>query len=530
MANERLFIIIVLFAAAIIGLILAVVAWRRRRVVGLPAIYFSISMLGGIIYSFGYAMEISSNMLPDIMFWVQFQHLGIWVLTPAWLLFSLCMTGKEKFITPRRIAVLSIISTFFFLSALELGNGSLFHLNPRIITTDGFSTFIYDRGLVAWLGLVYISICLAGSTFLFSLKMFRAAPAFRKQAALLLIGSLIPWIGMVVYALELTPYNLDTSPISMSLSGLIFSFGFLKLRLFDIVPLARDVIFESMNDGVLVMDTHDQIIDFNPHLLAMLPRIPRTPVGFSAFDALADYPVLLEMIKDSSFQPVEFSVDIAGTIYHYRSTPALLRDWRKKEAGKIIVLHDYTQMKQLLEQLEELATRDSLTGIYNRRHFNKLAAEELYRFQRYGGSMSLIMMDIDYFKRINDTYGHAAGDAALRAVVKVCEGALRQSDIMGRYGGEEFVFLMPQTDSTAALNTAHRLLTAIEQHHIEYEGHSFVVEASFGVASVASPSNILLDEILRCVDQALYEAKKAGRNQICVCDSKTFSVSPASTG
>jgi len=488
-------------------------------VVGLSAIYFSISMVGGIIYSFGYAMEISSNMLPEIMFWVRFQHLGIWVVTPAWLLFSLCMTGKEKFITPRRIAVLSIISAFFFMSALTLGRGNLFHLNPRINTTDTFSTFIYDRGLIAWLGLVYISICLAGSTILFSFKMFRAAPAFRKQAAIFLMGSLIPWIGMIVYVLGLTPYNLDASPISMILSGLILSFGFLRLRLFDIVPLARDVIFESMNDGVLVIDTHNQIIDFNPHLLEMLPGIPSTPVGFSALDALAAYPALLEMIKDSTFQSVEFSVDIADSVYHYRSTPSLLRDWRKKEAGKIIVIHDYTQMKQLLEQLEELATRDSLTEIYNRRHFNKLAAEELYRLQRYGGLMSLIMMDIDYFKRINDTYGHAAGDAALRAVVKVCEEALRQSDIMARYGGEEFIFLLPQTDSTAALNTAHRLLTAIQNLHIEYEGHSFVVEASFGVASVVSPSNIHLDEILYCVDKALYKAKKSGRNQVCVCDS-----------
>jgi len=519
LANERLFIIIVLFAAAITGLILAVVAWRRRRVVGLPAICFCISMLGGIIYSFGYAMEISSNMLSEIMFWVRFQHLGIWVVTPAWLLFSLCMTGKEKFITPRRIAVLSIISTFFLFSAMTLGNGNLFHLNPRINITGPFPTFIYDRGIVAWLGLVYLSLCLAGSTLLFSLKMFRATPAFRKQAAILLTGSLIPLIGMAIYSFGLTPYNLDISPISMSLSGVVFSFGFLKVRLFDIVPLARDVIFESMNDGVLVIDTHDQIIDFNSHLLEMLPHMSKSSVGFSAFDALAAYPALLEMIKDNSFQSVEFSVDIAGTIYHYQCTPSLLRDRRKREAGKIIVIHDYTQMKQLLEQLEEFATRDSLTGIYNRRHFNKLAAEELYRLQRYGGSMSLIMMDIDYLKRINDTYGHAAGDLVLRDVVKVCEEVLRQSDSMSRFGGDEFIFLLPQTDSTAALNIAHRLLTAIQKLHIEYEGHSLVVEASFGVASVVSPSTILRDEILRCVDQALYEAKKAGRNQVCVWDS-----------
>lgn len=524
MANGRLIIFIVLVGAVITTLGLTIIAWKRRKSAGIPATYFSICMLGVAIYCFGYAMEITKSTLPEIMFWVRVQHFGIWVVIPAWLLFSLFMVGKEKFITPRRTAVLVIISTFFSLSALTLGSGNILHLNPHLNTTGVFPTFVYDRGVIAWLGLAYVSLCLAASTLLFIIMLLRAAPAFRKQAVIFLTGSLIPWVGMVIYVLRLTPYNLDATPVSMSLSGLIFSFGFLKFRLFDIVPLARDVIFDNMNDGVLVLDTQDQIIDFNPHLLIMLPQLPEEPVGLSAIEALNDYPVLLEMIQDSSFQPVEFQVKIADSIYHYQSTPTPLPDRHKKEAGKIIVIHDFTQTRQLLEQLEELAMRDSLTGIYNRRHFNKLAVEELYRLQRYGGSLSLIMMDIDYFKRINDTYGHSAGDAALKAVVEVCKGTLRQSDIMGRYGGEEFLFLLPQTDAAAALNTAHRLITAIEQHHIEYEGHSLVMEASFGVTSVVSPSNILLDEMLHYVDQALYEAKKTGRNRICVHNPEPSSV------
>ena len=528
MITERLLIVVILISAAVIALLLAVIALGRRSIVGTPAIYFSLCMAAVSIYSFGYVMEVSSNTLPDIMFWVRFQHWGIQAVTPTWLLFSVYLAGKEKLITPKRMAALCIIPVFLFLAAQTLGGRNLWHLNPRLNTAGPFSTFTYDRGFISLLGIAYSSLCLAFSTFLFTITLFRVAPAFRKQAVILLVGSLIPWLGMLLYMFGLTPYNLDFAPLALSLSGLFFALGFLRFRLLDIVPLARDVIFEGMSDGVLVLDTRDRIIDFNSRLRAILPDVRKTSSGFPVFEALAAYPVLVELIKENSPKTVELQVNRAGADCCYQSSLTPLFDRSKKAVGKVIIIHDHTQVKQLLQQLEDLATLDGLTNVYNRRHFNELATREVYRLQRYGGALTLIVLDLDHFKRVNDTHGHLAGDAALRTVAQTCRGVLRQSDILGRFGGEEFVILLPETDRTAAAALAQKLRTALEQQRIQYEDRSFVVTASFGVAGVTTSTDASLEELFRSADQAVYEAKETGRNRVCVCNSLTR-INPAPT-
>lgn len=519
--NERLVIIIILISAGVLDLLLSAIAWKRRDSAGPPATYFSVCMAAVSIYSFGYAMEISSSTLPDIMLWVRVQHWGIQAVTPTWLLFSMYLTGKEKFITRKRIAALWIIPVILFLAAQTLGKHNLWHLNPGLNTAGPFPTFTYERGFISLLGIAYSSVCLALSTILFTITLFRAAPAFRKQTSILLIGSLIPWFGMLLYMFGLTPYNLDFAPLALSLSGLFFALGFLRFGLLDIVPLARDVIFEGMSDGVLVLDTRDRIMDFNPRLQSILPDVQKKSIGCPASETLTAYPVLLKLIKENSSENIEFQIENAEVSCYYRSSLALLSDWNQRPVGKIITVHDHTEVKQLLGKLEQLATLDGLTGVYNRRHFNELAIREIYRVQRYGGALSLIVLDLDHFKRINDTYSHMAGDAALRTVAQTCRTVLRQSDILGRFGGEEFVILLPETDQTAAVAFAQKLRMLLEQQRIQYEDSSFIVTASFGVAGVPSPSNASLEELFRRADQAVYEAKETGRNRVCVCNQLT---------
>ncbi len=478
-------------------------------------------MAATTVYNAGYAMEIASNTLPEIMFWVRFQHWGIQVIAPSWLLFSLCLAGQEKLITPKRIAALYILPIILFLTAQTLGTSNLMHLNPGLNTTGPFPTFIYERGLWAWVSTVYIAACLIVSTTLFLIMLFTALPAFRTQAVVLLTGSLIPWFGNIVYIFNLTPYNLDFAPLALSFSGLFLAAGVLRFHLLDIVPLARDVIFEGMRDGVLVLDLSNRIIDFNPRLPEMLPGIGKTSVGKPTREILAPYPILLDLIKEDVARQVDLQVNRAGALYSYQSTLSFLFDSRQRAVGKIVTLHDDTQVKQLLGQLEDLAKLDDLTGVNNRRYFNELANRELYRLQRYGSALSFILLDLDHFKRINDTYGHPAGDAALQIVARTCREMLRLSDIVGRYGGEEFIILLPETEPAAATRVAQKLRLALEQQRIQYEEHSFGVTASFGVAGVVSSGNISLEELFRCADRAVYEAKETGRNRVCTYDPST---------
>jgi len=171
---------------------------------------------------------------------------------------------------------------------------------------------------------------------------------------------------------------------------------------------------------------------------------------------------------------------------------------------------DLTEANQ---RLQDLASRDSLTEIYNRRYFFELAAVELERSRRSGRQASLLLIDIDHFKRVNDSFGHAAGDEVLKGVVATIKTLLRDSDLFARIGGEELVVLMPETGIEAARLVAERLRAAIQTDRYPLPNQSVTVTASIGLAVTTLPPEPL-PALLERADRALYAAKAAGRNRV----------------
>jgi diguanylate cyclase (GGDEF)-like protein len=166
-----------------------------------------------------------------------------------------------------------------------------------------------------------------------------------------------------------------------------------------------------------------------------------------------------------------------------------------------------------------LATHDSLTGAMNRSSFIERAGRELRSGFSIEGVCGVVMMDIDHFKRFNDTWGHHAGDEALRFVVNVVSSALRKNDFMGRYGGEEFVFFFGGADQKTSMTIAERIRETIASRPINLESGPVFITASFGVAvanSVEFPSDDYINGLINNADMAMYQAKKAGRNRV-VC-------------
>jgi diguanylate cyclase (GGDEF)-like protein len=515
MAYERTLIISTFFAFTIFLFILTVITWKRKASSGKAAGYFSLGLAAAAIYTFGYSMELSSNTLSDVMFWVRFQHLGIQLLTPFWLLFTLCITGHEQIITRGRVILLFLIPVFMIFATQTLGTLNLVHLNPRLITIGPITSFTYDRGILIYIGLAYINVCMLASLILFTIMLIRSATTFRSQAVLFWIGSMIPFVTEFHYNIGLSPYNIDTIPFALTISGLIFSIGLFRFHLLDIVPLARDVIFDSIKDGVIVLDNSNRIIDMNTSVQNMLPGVSKTLIGKSINETLTNFKTLADFAVGNDAGSIEIVKEGTGGSVNYLGTISSLHDSNHNQVGKIITLHDNTLARQLLDQLEELAARDSLTGIYNRRSFDQLATQKMFNLQTPDSRMSLIMFDLDHFKNINDTYGHSAGDLALKTIASICQKLLRQGDILGRYGGEEFVIFLPETDLPSALVIAERLRSGINKQEILYEEHSFTLSASLGVASCSQDSGRLtLDEFIQQADRAVYRAKQAGRNQV----------------
>jgi diguanylate cyclase (GGDEF)-like protein len=167
---------------------------------------------------------------------------------------------------------------------------------------------------------------------------------------------------------------------------------------------------------------------------------------------------------------------------------------------------------RLFQQVRQMAITDPLTGMYNRRHFFEAARVEFERARRYQHKLALIMMDVDYFKQVNDRHGHMVGDAVLLAVARLFNEKLREVDLVARYGGEEFVILLPETDTAAAVQVAERLRQALLEPILRQNGLEVTVSISFGVADARDAAD--LETLIHHADEALYSTKATRRGMV----------------
>ena len=174
------------------------------------------------------------------------------------------------------------------------------------------------------------------------------------------------------------------------------------------------------------------------------------------------------------------------------------------------------EMKEAQKKITEMTTHDELTGLYNRRYFMGSLERELSRAKRYGTDLKLCMMDLDHFKRINDTYGHPAGDMVLSEIGGMLKECVRQSDLVCRYGGEEFAVILPNTDAEKARAVSERFRRRVAKHDFKHKSSRFGITVSIGVALYNNEVDKSPMEFLEMADRALYQAKEAGRNRVVV--------------
>jgi diguanylate cyclase (GGDEF)-like protein len=176
---------------------------------------------------------------------------------------------------------------------------------------------------------------------------------------------------------------------------------------------------------------------------------------------------------------------------------------------------DVTDLVRHADELERLATTDAMTNLHNRRHFLTLAEAEWSRFQRYHRPLTLLLIDLDRLKGINDRFGHAAGDAAMVTVAEIFRNNRRETDIVARVGGDEFAMLLPETDAAQGQVVADRLRQELKERPLTPEGAAVILTVSIGLAE-ANLSMPSIDALIKAADRALYQAKAAGRDRTVV--------------
>ena len=281
-------------------------------------------------------------------------------------------------------------------------------------------------------------------------------------------------------------------------------------------------IFEGSIQGIFRATVRGRLLDVNPAMARMLGHDSPGAMLSGGRATVAD--AFLSRIQGREFlravcqsgllrdHPLKLRRRDGGLIWVEISVRGV-----RDEAGRLAELEglvaDITEKRRMLQELQNLARRDGLTGLWNRRFFLELGDREMARARREKHPLSVIYFDVDHFKGINDTHGHEAGDKVLRELAIIGSSHLREVDVFGRMGGEEFAILLPGTGEEGAVCVAERLRASFEDHEVFVADTSVRCTASFGVAQLdAGPPD--LDGLIRRADEALYAAKSGGRNAV----------------
>jgi diguanylate cyclase (GGDEF)-like protein len=384
-----------------------------------------------------------------------------------------------------------------------------------------------EFGPVFWVHTLY-SYALLGRGLLLVLRERRHAPALQtRQLTTVLLAAAVPVAGNLL-SLTGKVGTSDLTALFFVVTGLLNAHAVFRQGLFEVVPIARARVLERLDTAIVVLDEQDRLGDVNRAAIALLERAvpPGVPlVGSPAREALGGLaPVLLGEGGEKHVRLADAEADL-----DVRVTP--LEDRRGRSIGRVLVVTDVTaatdarrrltdsnvllqqqvvMIERLRAELAEQAVRDVLTGLHNRRHLTRVLADEVTRAQETGEPLSVVLLDVDHFKQVNDTYGHAAGDALLAGLGQALALAVRPGDTVARFGGEEFVVVLPGLDLPAALERAEQ----IREHcalHTAVAGTAHRPTLSAGVATSGSLP-FTPDELLESADLALYRAKAAGRN------------------
>ena len=288
----------------------------------------------------------------------------------------------------------------------------------------------------------------------------------------------------------------------------------------EITYIELNHIFNTAADGMCVIDKEFHVLKINEtfsKLFGIKKKQAENKKCFALIPGLECHTPncpLTRIINGESSLGYDVEKKTAdGSVISCIMSASAFRDPGGEFYGMVLNFKDITYRKQIEEKLRELATTDGLTKIYNRRHFLELSNQEFERVKRYGAALSMLMVDVDNFKLVNDTYGHDIGDEALIALAEIGKNILRKVDIFGRIGGEEFAALLPATDLNGAVIVAERLRQAIEESCLQTDKGAIHFSISVGVAQ-ATESLKNIGGLLKATDGALYRAKGNGRNRV----------------
>ena len=516
----------VLFGAGLVSLAVAWVSWRRRGVSGARILAWA--MVATAVWTIFSGFEAAVMGQPDKILFSKLGYLGFTTVPALMLMFVLVYTRQAQPFSWK------FLLAYWLLPALTLGMVWTNELHGLIWSSFSpgpveENVLVYHHGAVYWVYTAYLYAVALGINLVLFRKFRQTQGIFRMQILTMAIGSLFPALAGAVYLLNINPiHGLDWTPVSMVGTGAAFAWSVFRLNLLDLMPVARETLIEQIQDGIVVLDPQDRVVDLNPAARLLLSLKATEAIG-QPVDAI--FSTALPDLDPSTSIEIRLEGNHPKDL-EMRTT--LLYGPSDLIAGRLLLLYDITRRKEveqslqeanrlLQEQLErnrslqaqlrEEAIRDPLTGLFNRRYLDEMLVREISRAVRESKPVSFLLLDADHFKRINDSFGHQTGDIVLQKLAEIIRLNTRCEDIACRFGGDEFIIIMPGADSQAAGLRAEALRIQFDSAIIPEVADGLSFSFSAGVATFPVHGDNITS-IIRACDEALYSAKSNGRNRV----------------
>ena len=520
--------LIVLYLSAIISFGIAIYAWYKRARPGLHL--FSGMMMAVAFYTLTAGLMSSASTPEKANSWVHLHYFGLTSMVAFYFSFIAQYTGHGKWLNKSTLTILFAVP---IITQIIIETNPMHHWFIQEIQfkqdgiLQGLATIQYG-GFFGFHTLYSYTLVLFGIGLIIKMSI-RTFKLYRMQSLTLFAAVLAPLLGSINDSkVFIVGFPYPIVPICFALMGMLMAWNILRNQMLNINPVARDSLIESMQDSMVVLDDARKIIDINPAALKLFNLSAETIIGKPVEEVLEPWNESLNRFhgKVEAEEEICFLQDGVRSYFDIRISP-LIND-QGNPSGQIIVLRDVTNrvvieqknqealknIRDLQQQLYQNSIRDDLTGLYNRRYLEEIVPREIANSLRSNIPISFVMMDIDHFKTINDTYGHTVGDIVLQNVSNCLKEQTRVGDLIFRYGGEEFLALLINTQADAAVQYAERWLESLQEQRLFHDGQQIGITMSMGVAEFHQDGETFLD-VLQAADKAMYQAKADGRNSVC---------------
>lgn len=459
------------------------------------------------IYILGYTLELNSASRAQVLFWNRVEYIGIPYVSALWLTSGLLYTGR---FTRRRALLLALIFGVPVLTmVLRLTDyRGLYDLSERFETSNGILFLVRTPGPWMYVQMCHSMLMTFAATWVFVADSVRKRERQAGKIALTVAAAVFVAVGLILKMVEPFGLPVDYMACCLPVTCVLVIVAIVRYDLLATQSAVRDRVFQASSDALLLLDRQNRVLDYNASARRLCEQLHVRIGGGDLETLFAPVPALLEGLKKTEASVVELRE--GGGRYLSVTTTGI--ESRRMQRGWIKTIRDVTEIYRLNAELKKQAMTDALSTLSNRRAFFEIGRERIRETGLKGGPLHLVMMDLDYFKNVNDRYGHPAGDLVIREFSGMLKEHFGAGSLVARLGGEEFAVLRAGLDDDGMLRTLHALQLRVERHRYVYGGVSFAVTVSMGVTK-RRPGQTL-ESLMRTADQALYESKSNGRGCI----------------